>query len=50
MGEVTELHPKVGEILPGQGWVTLNGDFTVKELSDLIVKISANYKEPDKGE
>ena len=50
MEEATELHPKVGEILPGQGWVTLHGDFTVKELSDIIIKITANYKEPDKGE
>ena len=50
MGEVTELRPKVGEILPGQGWVTLHGEFTVKELSDIVIKITANYKEPAKGE
>ena len=49
MEEATELYPKVGKILPGQGWVTLRGDFTMKELSDIIVKINAN-KGPERGD
>ncbi len=39
---------KVGEILPNQGWVYLEGAFTIKELSDLILKINEKYKGPEK--
>ena len=38
---------KVGEILPNQGWVYLEGAFTIKELSDLILKISEGYRGPE---
>jgi len=44
-----KLEKKVGEILPGQGWVHLNGDFTVAELGELIIQINMNYKGPEKG-
>lgn len=46
--EIT-LEKKVGEILPGQGWVELHGCFTRDELAEIIIKINMNYKGPEKG-
>jgi len=49
MTDEIKLEKKVGEILPGQGWVHLDGDFTVAELANIIIQINTHYKRPEKG-
>ncbi len=39
-----ENKPKIGELLRGQGWVTLHGDFTIEQLKSLIKQLKENCK------
>ena len=40
---MSKKRSKIGDMLPGQGWVTLNGSFTLDQLQDIVKKLEENY-------
>jgi len=38
------MNKKIGTIYPGQGWVELHGEFTIKELEEVLKMLKRHYE------
>jgi glycerol kinase len=38
------MNQKIGTIYPGQGWVELHGEFTIKELEEVLKMLNRHYE------
>jgi len=38
------MNSKIGTIYPGQGWVELHGEFTIRELEEVLKMLARHYE------